>query len=134
MCAKSHIHQSCGRLPKKLFPAKGYADIQIEMPFFDNKNSIWIILGLKIRMVETCSSASYTRRNLFIWKSFYLKNTKISISGAISKFHLWADFGKFWQFWADLGRICSIHSGWEHARTWAEIFKTPKLLNRESKR
>jgi hypothetical protein len=29
-----------------------------------------------------------------------LKNTKILIFGGISKFHLWADFGKFWQFWA----------------------------------
>jgi hypothetical protein len=30
-----------------------------------------------------------------------LKNTKTSIFGGISKFHLWADFGKFGQFWAD---------------------------------
>jgi hypothetical protein len=30
-----------------------------------------------------------------------LKNSKISIFGGISKFRLWADFGKFWQFWAD---------------------------------
>jgi hypothetical protein len=30
-----------------------------------------------------------------------LKNTKISIFGGISKFHLWVDFGKLWQFWAD---------------------------------
>jgi hypothetical protein len=84
MCAKSHIHQSCGVLPKKLFSAKGYAEIHIQRPVFD-----------KIRMVETCSSASSTRR------SFFLKNTKISIFGGISKFHLWVEFGKFWQFWAD---------------------------------
>jgi hypothetical protein len=37
---KSHIHQNCGRLPKKLFSAMGYAEIQIQRPFFDNKNSI----------------------------------------------------------------------------------------------
>jgi hypothetical protein len=30
-----------------------------------------------------------------------LKNTKILIFGGISKFHLWADFGKMGQFWAD---------------------------------
>jgi hypothetical protein len=30
-----------------------------------------------------------------------LKNTKISIFGGISNFHLWADFGSFGQFWAD---------------------------------
>jgi hypothetical protein len=131
MRAKSHIHQNCGRLPKKLFPAKGYADIQIQMPFFDNKNSIWIILGLKIRTVETCSSTSCTHRNLFIWKTLksqFLVQFRSFIFGQIL-----ANFGSFGQFWVDLGRICSIHSGWEHARTWAEIFKTPKLLNRESK-
>jgi hypothetical protein len=41
-----------------------------------------------------------------------LDNTKISIFGGISKFHLWADFGKFGhflgnfgQFWADFGAL-----------------------------
>jgi hypothetical protein len=38
-------------------------------------------------MVEACSSASSTHR------IFFLKNTKISI------------FGKFWLFWAVLGRF-----------------------------
>jgi hypothetical protein len=37
-----------------------------------------------------------------------LKNNKISIFGGISKFHLWADFGKFEQFWAVLGRFGQI--------------------------
>jgi hypothetical protein len=41
---------------------------------------------------------------------FILKNTKILIFGGISKFHLWADFDKFWQFWAVLGRFSCIHS------------------------
>jgi hypothetical protein len=27
-------------VPKKLFSAKGYAEIHIQRPFFDNKNSI----------------------------------------------------------------------------------------------
>jgi hypothetical protein len=34
-----------------------------------------------------------------------LENTKISIFGRISKFHLWANFGKFWQFWADFAAL-----------------------------
>jgi hypothetical protein len=34
-----------------------------------------------------------------------LKNTKISIIGGISKFHLWEDFGKFGQFWADFAAL-----------------------------
>jgi hypothetical protein len=34
-------------------------------------------------------------------KFLFLKNTKILNFGGISKFHLWADFGKFWQFWAE---------------------------------
>jgi hypothetical protein len=65
MCAKSHIHQSCGGLPKKLFSPKGYAEIHIQRPFFDNKNSIVKILGLKIQTVETCSSAPSTHGNFY---------------------------------------------------------------------
>jgi hypothetical protein len=51
-------------------------------------------IGLKIRTVKICSSAS--------------SNTKISIFGGILKFHLWADFGKFGQFgqfWADFAAL-----------------------------
>jgi hypothetical protein len=46
-----------------------------------------------------------------MYKFLFLKNSKISIFGGISKFHLWADFGSFGQFWAVLGRICYIGSG-----------------------
>jgi hypothetical protein len=37
-----------------------------------------------------------------------LKNTEISIFGGISKFHLWANFGKFWQFWADFAAFTVV--------------------------
>jgi hypothetical protein len=43
-----------------------------------------------------------------VCKFFVLKNTKISIFGGISKFHLWADFGKFGHFgqsWADFAAL-----------------------------
>src|SRR5665811_1611976 len=92
MSSKSHTHKSCGTLRKKSFSARGYAEIHIQRPFFDNKNSICKILGLKIRTVKTCSSASSTRTNVF-----FLKNIKISIFGGISKFHLWAVLGSFGQ-------------------------------------
>jgi hypothetical protein len=39
-----------------------------------------------------------------------LKNTKISIFGGISKFCLWADFGKFGQFWADFAALAMAES------------------------
>jgi hypothetical protein len=42
---------------------------------------------------------------------FFLKKTKISIFGGISKVRLWANFGGFGQFWANLGKICCIDSG-----------------------
>jgi hypothetical protein len=32
---------------------------------------------------------------------FMFRNTKISIFGGISKFHLWTNFGSFGQIWAD---------------------------------
>jgi hypothetical protein len=34
-----------------------------------------------------------------------LENTKITIFGGISKFHLWADFGSFGQIWADFAAL-----------------------------
>jgi hypothetical protein len=37
MAPKSHIHKRCGTLRKKSFSARGYAEIHIERPFFDNK-------------------------------------------------------------------------------------------------
>jgi hypothetical protein len=39
-----------------------------------------------------------------------LKNIKISIFGGISKFCLWADFSKFWQFWADFAALAVADS------------------------
>jgi hypothetical protein len=48
-----------------------------------------------------------------------LKNTKISIFGGISKFRLWAKFGSFGQFWAEIAALTVA------ARSKAEIFKTP---------
>jgi hypothetical protein len=54
---------------------------------------------------------------LYTQKFLFLKNTEISIFGGISKFHLWADLGKFWKFWAVLGSFGQIfmHSQWLRA-------------------
>jgi hypothetical protein len=43
-------------------------------------------------------------------KNLFLKKTKISIFGGISKFCLWADFGKFGQFWADFTALALADS------------------------
>jgi hypothetical protein len=43
-----------------------------------------------------------------MYKFLFLKKTKISIFGGISKFYLWADFGKFYQFRAALGNFGQI--------------------------
>jgi hypothetical protein len=51
------------------FPQGGYAEIHIQRPFFDNINFYFL----------------------------FLKDTKISIFGGISKFRLWADYGSFGQ-------------------------------------
>jgi hypothetical protein len=108
MCAKSRIHQSCGRLPKKLFSAKGYAEIHIQRPFFDNKNSIRKILGLKLRTVETCSSASSTRRNFYFsktLKSRFLVEFQSFISGQIL-----AVLGSFGQILAEFAAFTVAES------------------------
>jgi hypothetical protein len=39
-----------------------------------------------------------------------LKNTKILIFGGISKVCLWANFSKFWQFWADFAALALADS------------------------
>ena len=84
---------------KNSFSARGYDEIHIQRPFFDSKNSTWKILGLKIRIVETYSSVPSTHR------FFFGGNTKILISGGISKCHLWTDFGRFGRFRAVLGNL-----------------------------
>jgi hypothetical protein len=91
MSTKSHAHIRCGTLRKSSISTKRYSKIHIQKPFFDNKNSIWKILGLIIRMVETCSSASSTH-TIFIFEKY--KN-------------LWwyfkvLFFGKFWAEFATL--------------------------------
>jgi hypothetical protein len=44
MPTKSHTHTRCGTLRKSSISTRGYAEIHIQRPFFDNKNSIWNIL------------------------------------------------------------------------------------------
>jgi hypothetical protein len=52
-------------LPKKKNSAKGYAEIHIQRPFLTIKIAYEKILGLKIQMVETCSSAYFIHRNFY---------------------------------------------------------------------
>jgi hypothetical protein len=40
MSPKSHIHKRCGTLRKKSFSTRGYAEIHIQRPFFNNKKDI----------------------------------------------------------------------------------------------
>jgi hypothetical protein len=40
MSPKSHTHKRCGTLRKKSLSRRGYAEIHIQMPFFDNKKDI----------------------------------------------------------------------------------------------
>jgi hypothetical protein len=40
MLPKSHTHKRCGTLRKKSFSTRGYAEIHIKRPFFDNKKDI----------------------------------------------------------------------------------------------
>jgi hypothetical protein len=66
-------------------------------------NSIWKILGLKIRTVKTCSSASSTRANFYFWKilkSRFLVEFQNFIFGQIL-----ANLGSFGQFWADFAAM-----------------------------
>jgi hypothetical protein len=60
MFTKSHTHRRCETLRKNLFSMRGYAEIQIQRPFFDNKKGLQKIVVLKIQIVKTCFGASST--------------------------------------------------------------------------
>jgi hypothetical protein len=94
------------------FPQGGMLKFTYKRPFFDNKNRIWKILGLKIQTVKTCPSASSTHRNFNFWKTL-----KISIFGGILKFlklivfgQILANFGSLGQFWADCSALAVADS------------------------
>jgi hypothetical protein len=74
---------------------KGVCSNSHTKAIFDNKNSIWKILGLKIQTVETWSSASSTCRNFYFWKTLkarFLVEFQSFVFGQIL-----ADFGNFGQ-------------------------------------
>jgi hypothetical protein len=52
-------------LRKKKISTRGYAEIHIQRPFFDNKKGIQKIVVLKIQMVRMCFGASSTYRIYF---------------------------------------------------------------------
>jgi hypothetical protein len=63
---------------------------------------------MKNSWIENPNSGNMLYCLFYTNKFLFLKNTKISIFGGISKFHLWADFGKFGQFWVVLGSFGQI--------------------------
>jgi hypothetical protein len=79
---------------------------------------------MKNSWIENLNDENMLYCLLYTYKFLVLKNTKISISDGISKFHLWADFGKFRQFWAVFGRFCCCDCGCQHAPILAEILET----------
>jgi hypothetical protein len=48
-CVQNLIFTKVVESCQKIISTKGYAEIHKQRPFFDNKNSIWKILGLKIQ-------------------------------------------------------------------------------------
>jgi hypothetical protein len=95
-------------LRKSSISTRGYAEIHIQRPFFNNKNSIWKILGLKIQTVETCSSASSIHRNFYFWKklkSRFLVEFQSFVFGQIL-----AVLGSFGQFWAEFAALTVAES------------------------
>jgi hypothetical protein len=52
---------------------------------------------MKKSWIENPYSEKMLQCLLYMYKFLFLKNTKISIFGGISKFHLWAVLGSFGQ-------------------------------------
>jgi hypothetical protein len=53
---------------------------------------------MKNSWIENPNNGNMLYYLLYTYKFLFLRNTKISIFGGISKFCLWANFGKFWKF------------------------------------
>jgi hypothetical protein len=110
MSTKSHTHMRCGTLKKSSISTRGYAEIHIQRPFFDNKNSIWKILGLKTQTVETCSSASSIHRNFYFWKTLKSRFLVVFQSFVFRQISAYFDsFGHFWGEFAALTVADSMH-------------------------
>jgi hypothetical protein len=103
MSTKSLIHEMYGTLKKTSFCRKWYAEIHIQRPFFDIEKGIWKILVLKFQTVCTCFGAPSTHKSFF-----FLKKTKISILGGISKF---LEVIVLRLVLAILGKFCCIGNG-----------------------
>jgi hypothetical protein len=86
-------------IEKKKNSTRGYVEIHIQRPFFDNKKGIQKIVVLKIQLVGTCFGASSIYKILFLKKyqnlNFWWYFKVPQANG------LWADFDKIWQFWID---------------------------------
>jgi hypothetical protein len=65
MSPKSNTHKRCGTLRKKSFSARGYAEIHIQRPFFDNEKDILKIIVLKIQTMNIYSTASSIHRKFY---------------------------------------------------------------------
>jgi tRNA(Glu) U13 pseudouridine synthase TruD len=103
MSTKSHAHTRCETLAKSSISTRGYAEIHIQRPFFDNKNSIWKNLGFKIQTVEMYSSASSTHTNFYFWKKL-----KSRFLVAFQSFV----FGQFWAKFAALAMADCMPELW----------------------
>jgi hypothetical protein len=89
---------------EKTFSTRGYAKIQIQRPFFDNKKD------MKNYCVEnpnknTYPSASSTHRNFYFWVTLK-SQILVAFQSSWSQLFL----GKFWQFWADSTALTMVES------------------------
>jgi hypothetical protein len=86
MWAKFHIHQRSGGLPKKSISIEGYAEIQIQRPFFDNKIGIEGNNKFIIQTVRTCTLHSPTHR---IFSSKEIPKPQFLVVSLNSTYLLW---------------------------------------------
>jgi hypothetical protein len=96
------------RVAKKIIFRKGICWNSHTKAVFWHKNSIWKILGLKLQMVETCSSASSTRRNFYFWKT--LKSQFLVVFQSFVFAPILAIFGSFGQFWVNYPAFIVVES------------------------
>jgi hypothetical protein len=85
---------------KMSFCTKGYAEIYIQRLFFDIEKRIW-----KIFCIENPNGVHMLWCPFYTWKFLFMKKTKISVFGGISKFlelivfgQILVVLGSFWHW------------------------------------
>jgi hypothetical protein len=99
MFTKFHAHKRCGTLRKILNSTRGYAEITYKGRFFTIKKAYEKFLYRKSKQRAYALVSFHTHRTFYFWET--LKSKFWWYFKVLQANSLWANYDKFWQFWAE---------------------------------